>query len=866
MAPENELKVKITSDSSGLKTGSSSAAAEFDQACNNIKSSANNMNAAVSASVTGMTSKIDLSLKEAGVQIKKFNESIGGISKAFSMIGQAVMLGFIGEKIFDLAKKTAEYAHEMELTSQKVGMNIQALQGWGFAASLAGGSIESITLGMRKFSKEIVNAKEGQDESTSAFRRLGISIEELKSLKMEDLMLRVADSFSKHSDGAEKSALAVQLFGRSGLNLIPILNQGRDGIEQLMQKAKELGVIMSEDDIKAAAGFKEQLELLEAGTGALKRRIGMDLLPALTGLVTAFQDSMKTGGQLNDLMKLLPEGIKLVAYTVSYASEGFQMLGRRLGAFAAITDAVLHGNLAGAKAIVNEFNKDYAEIKKGAEDFRASLSKPLKIPPVIKQSDVSDKPAFGIGDAKKPESMMPQWEQQLKEKQVAEEKWFGLSIEEEKTYWQDKLSVASKANGDYISILNKVNDAIIKGGQASVQQNLTALKGQESDNKLSWDIRLNAVAQHISLVEKYYGKDTGQYQQALNDQIKLLNEKKEQETQIAAKGLQDQIKLNDEAEKSKQETLNFQEKMGQITADQELANEIKSENDRYKIEFELLEKLKTVWAEYPKEYKAILDQIQAAAQKHGNTIKKYEQNAAIESANSWRNFISPVVSSYTSAISGLLTGTTTFAQAFKQLGQSMLDSFLNVIGKMVEKWMAGELTKISMSKMFSDVMIALGLQKAAVEETTAATSTATVVATNTAKATSNIGVAATGAASAVAPTPYIGPALAIAAAAAMIAGLAVYAAKASAAGGYDIPSGVNPVTQLHAEEMVLPAGIATGFRKMFQSGGHAPTGGGPTIVNNIQAWDSRDMGQFMKRNGRTMLKSLAYSSRSYGGK
>lgn len=121
--------------------------------------------------------------------------------------------------------------------------------------------------------------------------------------------------------------------------------------------------------------------------------------------------------------------------------------------------------------------------------------------------------------------------------------------------------------------------------------------------------------------------------------------------------------------------------------------------------------------------------------------------------------------------------------------------------------------------------------------------------------------------------PYIGPVLAVGAGAAAFGLVAGLAGKIkSARGGYDIPSGVNPITQLHEDEMVLPAQHANTIRELgkstFNSGmsddSEIAGQGGENAVLNIQAWDSRDIKRFMKKHGREIAGGLKGYRRGFG--
>lgn len=120
--------------------------------------------------------------------------------------------------------------------------------------------------------------------------------------------------------------------------------------------------------------------------------------------------------------------------------------------------------------------------------------------------------------------------------------------------------------------------------------------------------------------------------------------------------------------------------------------------------------------------------------------------------------------------------------------------------------------------------------------------------------------------------PYIGPVLAVAAGASALALVGGLAGKIkSARGGYDIPAGVNPVTQLHEEEMVLPKQHANTIRalgKSLTSDGGIGGGGGSSAqtFNNftIQAWDSKDVRRFMEKHGRELASGLKGHRRNFG--
>lgn len=193
-----------------------------------------------------------------------------------------------------------------------------------------------------------------------------------------------------------------------------------------------------------------------------------------------------------------------------------------------------------------------------------------------------------------------------------------------------------------------------------------------------------------------------------------------------------------------------------------------------------------------------------------------------QSKDDWSKMFDPVTSAISGSINGMIAGTLTMKKAISNLLQSIIGQFVNAGVKMLANWAATELAKTAASRMGSTIRAALGM-----------TETATTVAEKTVEGTAVVGVnaaeAASGAAAAVAPTPFIGPGLAAAAFAGTMAMVLGAKSLFSASGGFDVPAGANPLTQLHASEMVLPAHIANPLRDSLSGGGIG--GGGSVTVN-----------------------------------
>jgi len=217
--------------------------------------------AAVSKSWKGLTGSITTTAKQAAL--------ITGTLTA-ATYGTATAAGVAGDKYFK--------------ASQKIGITTEAFSALSYAANMSGVEGEALASSLAKLNKALVDVQGGGKETTAAFKAMGINVKDASgNLKSTDaVLLEVAKNFAKNKDGAQKTALAMQLFGKSGAELIPFLNAGESGISALMQKAQELGLTFDDLAGKNSEDFMDSLaDIKNAGQGLINT-IGKQLHPILT--------------------------------------------------------------------------------------------------------------------------------------------------------------------------------------------------------------------------------------------------------------------------------------------------------------------------------------------------------------------------------------------------------------------------------------------------------------------------------------------------------------------------------------------------------------------------------------------------------
>ena len=194
------------------------------------------------------------------------------------------------KKIWNLAKETAEYGDTIEKNSQKVGLSMKSYQQWDYAMNLAGTSMQDCTNGLKTLTNTFDDANNGSKSAEEKFKRLGISLDDLKGKSREEVFGETVKALQNISDETTKAALANDMFGKSGQNLLPLFNQTNEETEKLLQEAEKYGMVMSDDAVKASAEFEDSLTKLKGTLNGVKNGLMGDFLPSLSLVMDGLSD------------------------------------------------------------------------------------------------------------------------------------------------------------------------------------------------------------------------------------------------------------------------------------------------------------------------------------------------------------------------------------------------------------------------------------------------------------------------------------------------------------------------------------------------------------------------------------------------
>ncbi|HPS53402.1 MAG TPA: hypothetical protein PLK08_07610, partial [Phycisphaerae bacterium] len=250
-------------------------------------------------------SKLVSGLRAAESKVKAFGGKIRNIGAALTGLSAAILTPLAGAmKVF------SSYGDEVAKMSKRTGVSVETLSELSFVASQSGTEFATLENAFRKMQKSIYDAERGLSTAVDGLADLGLKFEDLKNLSPEQQFKLMADRMSQIKDPTKAAGVAMAIFGRTGTNLLPMFQQGAKGIEELQQKARELGLTMSGEDAKAAEDFTDAMDSVWKQVKMVTFQVGAALGPTVTDLSGIFKRCLKT---IIDWCKANKELIKTVA-------------------------------------------------------------------------------------------------------------------------------------------------------------------------------------------------------------------------------------------------------------------------------------------------------------------------------------------------------------------------------------------------------------------------------------------------------------------------------------------------------------------------------------------------------------------------
>jgi len=308
---------------------------------------------------------------------KRAEKRLQQMKKEALAVGKAIGAAFATVTVATaaLVKSAINSADQMRKLAQASGTTTEALSALTFAAQLNGVSQDELGQSLQRLSRTAAEAAKGGNRAAQAFDAIGVSVKNTDgTLKTSDKLLSdVAEKFAQYADGAEKTALAQELFGRSGAKLIPLLNQGAAGLGELKKEAAALGLVIDDQTGAAAEQFNDTLTRLNAVGKGLANRIAADLLPTLNRMAAELFKGAKGSETLDRAARAASAGLRILLSGGALIVGVFQTIGQAIGGLAASLVALFSGRFRDAFNIASETVFDFGKNVRGTASTIGSI-------------------------------------------------------------------------------------------------------------------------------------------------------------------------------------------------------------------------------------------------------------------------------------------------------------------------------------------------------------------------------------------------------------------------------------------------------------------------------------------------------------
>lgn len=282
--------------------------------------------------------------------------AVAGLGKAFAALGVGISAAGMARWVRD-AIDAADSASKL---AQSIGVSVDKVAGLKLAFEQSGaGGADAMQRAMSRLSEQIV-------AGNKALAAMGITTRDAR-----EALGQMADRFAGMADGSAKTAAAVEVFGaRLGAQMIPLLNQGSKGLEEMDQLARQLGLTIDQETGRRAELFNDTLDSLGQATKGIATQVASQLLPTLNALAGSVLQSATEGERLQRVADTIAAGLKSLFSVAAVGVEVFNTLGKTFGSVAAAAWQAVQGNWRAAHEALQAGGED---IVAGWKDTAATI-------------------------------------------------------------------------------------------------------------------------------------------------------------------------------------------------------------------------------------------------------------------------------------------------------------------------------------------------------------------------------------------------------------------------------------------------------------------------------------------------------------
>ncbi|HSD36081.1 MAG TPA: hypothetical protein VLC92_01150 [Rhodocyclaceae bacterium] len=802
---DNEARIEINGDAAGLEAAVKRGAAAFSQLEEHTKARF----AGIGSVVEGLQSKF-----------LAFTAVIGG----------GAMFGKIVEQ-------TAQLTEETQNLARALGISVTEAGAYKASFDDIGVSSEEFQGAAQKLAKNLKDNEQSLNKMGLATRDASGHLRPLNQMTVEAIGL-----VNGYKEGTDRVVAGQIAFGKGFEMTSNLAKLNTETIQQNLDAQRELGSIVGEESVANFKAYDDATDQTHRVMHAMTVTVGNALMPVLTDLANWFNSIGPVAvtiikgalGGLAATFHLITTGVTVLWETLNAM---IVTVAEPIRALAAAIGKAVTGDFAGAASEIKGIGATIGGAWSGAFDqmlIKAQSTRD-RLTALFGNPTEGVAPAGGGKSAgglttpaqKGPDeaSDMSKWQAELSAAKVAYQEQHNLremSRQEEIAFWQNVLATRIVTEKDSVAIARQTSQLRLGILKEAFATEVEDLRSQQNAYKSNTDAKLSLAEQEAALMRQRYGVDSREYAASQGQIVQIKKQAADQmraveETIHASRRDMQLAEIEDGIAKAQ-----FELDMGLATREQVLAQEREFESQRYQIELQAMEEKLALAELDPDKNVVLLEQLNAQKlaiqRQHNQALVHIDQDLALERTESLRETSNDMANAFGGMLTRMANRQQTFAQSFRQSMAQMYDAFLqNMVIKPMAQWLAMVMKQLAVKLGIMSAETAAQTAQSATTMTTKATEATAVVGANAAEA-------ASGAAASASSIPYVGWILAGVAFAAVLAmTLGAKSSIKSAENGYDIPAGINPMMQLHEEEMVLPKEHANTIRNLANGGGE---GGG----------------------------------------
>jgi len=697
----------------------------------------------------GDASGVQQAAKESSDAVQGFADSVQGSIDQIKSFAQAIGAMWAVDKMDEFTRSVSDLGEQLERTAHMTGLSVDAIQNFQFAVQATGGDAETAQMSILRMERNMALAASQGGQLADAFTRAGVSARTLASGNVDEALKEMADQFHNTADGANKTEAAMQIAGRGGANLIPILDQGRAGLASLSSALTATGSRLSPELAEKFAETHQQITIFDAAQRGVADAIFSQLEPGinallvgLTQLSEAFSQDIKDGGAFGQILQWLGDGMAALVIGVQgvkTAFEGFLNLAR-----------TLFTELAESVALVGDMLGDVFTLKFG--QIKGDFTKDIQ-----EMKDVFDQSMTEMG------------------------------------------TLGDKFGNNFMKIMDAATGSHVGLPKAGGKQGATPFAPPAPKEEKPKD----DFSQQRQLLEENY------------------NVKKEY----------DDLKVES----------------GEMSHKQELADLMAYNEVVAAMTAELFDNEMAQYNKDSIEYQKLQDQKVLADQKFNIEHMKLTQAQVKDDMKVWTEIFNTIEKNFDSMIKGLMQGTQTFQQAFRNMAQNLVISFVEAVAKMGMEWIKKELMQTAATIAGNAARTASDTAATGAQKASSDAASSSQIMKDAKEAAANVYAS-------VSSIPYVGWILAPPAAAAAFAAVAAF-------DSFDTGTDYVPHDQLaniHQGEIIVPRAQSDAIRAGDATLG---SGGGGNVHFHINAMDSDGVKKSLMRNHAAIAAAVSQAAR-----